>query len=182
MKIDSKIADYLNKELFIKYKITKTDLCRKINCARSTLNNVLIGRSKLTLSLAQKISDLFSNDENLTVEKLMKLQIEESISENKTESSCSKIEAFDTASGNEVSTPFIPNIYKFTSTNIERWIHDNPINSRSQLPVLLRRLVLSTVNAEQIIEYDFPGNDESQRHGLDGFVNCIKGNAYVPEG
>ena len=182
MKKNNKIAEYFNKALFTKYKITKTDLCKKINCARSTLNNVLNGRSKLTLSLAQKFSDLFPDDDNLSVENLMKLQIEESICEIKNFSSNKTTHNFDTNINNDASPSFIPNIYKFTSTNIERWILDNPINSRNQLPVLLRRLVLSSLSADQIRECDFPGNDESQRHGPDGFVNCKKGNAYVPEG
>ena len=173
------LAKYFYQKIFYQYKITKTDLCKKINCARSTLNNVLIGRSKLTISLATKISALFPDDENLSVDTLMKLQLEKAIDEIKEDSS-SKTQY--TSCSNEASPSFIPNIYKITSTNIERWVHDNPINSRSQLPVLLRRLVLSTLNSECIMECDFPGNDESQRHGPDGIVNCIKGNAFVPEG
>ena len=129
--------------------------------------------------MAKKISALFPDNEKLSVDNLMKLQIEKAIGEIKVDSSS---KSHKISSNIETLPSFIPNIYKFTSTNIERWILDNKINSRSQLPVLLRRLVHSTVNAEQIIECDFPGNDESQRHGLDGFVNCVKGNAYVPEG
>lgn len=170
---------YFEQEIFSKYKLTKTDLCKRINCARSTLNNVLIGRSKLTLSLAAKISALFPDNENLSVDNLMKLQMENAIGEVKGDSS-NKTQ--DTSTSNEDSPSFIPNIFKFTSTNIERWIRDYPIDSRKQFAVLIRRLVHSTVNSEHIIECDFPGNDESQRNGPDGIVKCEKGNAFVPEG
>ena len=69
-------------------------------------------------------------------------------------------------------TKNIPEIISITSTNINEWA--NTINSREILPVLLRKLIHSTISE---IEYiDFPGYDNSQQPGADGVlkVNGIK--------
>lgn len=76
-------------------------------------------------------------------------------------------------------TKNIPEIISITSTNINEWA--NTINSREILPVLLRKLIHSTISE---IEYiDFPGYDNSQQPGADGVlkVNGIK-NGWIPEG
>ena len=76
-------------------------------------------------------------------------------------------------------TKNIPEIISITSTKINEWA--NTINSREILPVLLRKLIHSTISE---IEYiDFPGYDNSQQPGADGVlkVNGIK-NGWIPEG
>lgn len=62
--------------------------------------------------------------------------------------------------------------------DIERWAES--IGARSELPRLLRRLVLATNNTcEQI---DFPCGEQVQRPGFDGRATCRNATAFVPMG
>lgn len=54
------------------------------------------------------------------------------------------------------------------------------LDARARLSVLLRRLVHSTGTALRTV--DFPGNDDSQRPGWDGWVETNVGTPWIPEG
>ena len=53
-------------------------------------------------------------------------------------------------------------------------------DARHHLSVLLRRLIHSTGN--QLRRVDFPGYDNAERHGWDGFVEAGAATAWIPEG
>ncbi|WP_415426378.1 hypothetical protein [Staphylococcus borealis] len=72
----------------------------------------------------------------------------------------------------------IPEIVKITSTDIAKWA--DQIDARKLLPVLLRKLINSTLKDIKFI--DFPGYDNSQRQGSDGIVDTNSFNAFVPNG
>lgn len=54
------------------------------------------------------------------------------------------------------------------------------IQGRTQLPVLIRRLIHST--CEHLTKVEFPGNDDGERKGPDGVVENLSFNAWVPTG
>ena len=54
------------------------------------------------------------------------------------------------------------------------------MEARSCLPVLLRKLVHTT--GHDLDNVDFPGYDNSQRHGWDGWVDAGRATAWVPQG
>lgn len=74
---------------------------------------------------------------------------------------------------------FVPNFLAIKARQIEDWA-DRQINARTHLPVLLRKLVHSTGNDLQ--QVDFPGYDNAQRKGTDGFVEAGTATSWVPEG
>ena len=62
---------------------------------------------------------------------------------------------------------------------IEEWTDKN-IEARHKLPVLLRWLILSTGRGINRIE--FPGHDNAERHGWDGFLSASEATPWIPEG
>lgn len=62
---------------------------------------------------------------------------------------------------------------------IEKWA-DSHIDARTHLPVFLRRMVHST--SRDLRHVDFPGYDNAQRRGPDGFVEAGAATPWVPEG
>jgi hypothetical protein len=62
--------------------------------------------------------------------------------------------------------------------HIERWAA--AIDARKHLPVLLRRVIHST--GRGLHHVDFPGFDNAQRRGWDGWVEADEATPWVPEG
>ena len=74
---------------------------------------------------------------------------------------------------------FVPNFLTIKATQIEEWA-DKQIDARNHLPVLLRKLVHSTGN--DLHQVDFPGYDNAQRKGPDGFIKAGAATPWIPEG
>lgn len=75
--------------------------------------------------------------------------------------------------------PYVAPFLNLKAVDIENWVNRN-IGARLRFSVLLRTLIHSTVN--DIIKIDFPGNDDAEQPGLDGFVECAQSSAWVPAG
>jgi hypothetical protein len=65
------------------------------------------------------------------------------------------------------------------ANDVERWGSHN-IRARSRFAVFLRTLVHST--GRGLTKVDFPGNDDAERAGWDGFVEASEGTPWVPVG
>ncbi|MGZ9583812.1 hypothetical protein [Paenibacillus marinisediminis] len=74
---------------------------------------------------------------------------------------------------------YIPNFLTIKAWQIEDWA-DSRIDARNHLPVLLRKLIYSTCN--DLRQVDFPGYDNAQRKGSDGFVQAGVATPWTPEG
>lgn len=74
---------------------------------------------------------------------------------------------------------FVPSFLSIKARQIEDWA-DSQLDARAHLPVLLRKLVHST--GEELRQVDFPGYDNAQRKGSDGFVEAGAATPWVPEG
>lgn len=74
---------------------------------------------------------------------------------------------------------FVPNFLTIKARQIDEWA-DKQIDARTHLPVFLRKLVHSTgIDLRQV---DFPGYDNAQRKGSDGFVEAGAATPWIPEG
>ncbi|ODR91500.1 addiction module antitoxin [Sinorhizobium alkalisoli] len=74
---------------------------------------------------------------------------------------------------------YVPPFLQFKANDITDWVNHN-IPARSRLAVLLRTLVNSTgIRLEQV---DFPGNDDAERPGWDGFTVAGSGTPWIPAG
>lgn len=74
---------------------------------------------------------------------------------------------------------FVPSFLTIKASQIEQWA-SSQIDARSRLPVLLRKLVHST--GCDLRQVDFPGYDNAQRRGSDGFVEADAATPWVPGG
>ena len=75
---------------------------------------------------------------------------------------------------------YAPPFLGIKANEIENWVDTDGISSRSRLAVFLRTLVHST--GTEIAYIDFPGNDDSQRPGWDGWIDSHKATPWIPEG
>ena len=73
-----------------------------------------------------------------------------------------------------MTVPFL----KVTANQISNW--SQTVCARTRFAVFLRTLVNSTCTT--ISRVDFPGNDDGERRGWDGKVECRTGNSWVPDG
>ena len=72
------------------------------------------------------------------------------------------------------------NVLEIKANDIENWILNEKISSRSRLSVFLRKLINST--NKKITRIDFLGNDDSQRPGWDGWIESNYATPWIPDG
>lgn len=77
----------------------------------------------------------------------------------------------------EVRRHVIP-LFTPTANDIVAWVEHN-IGARSRFAVFVRTLVNSTTTLQAVY---FPGNDDAERPGWDGWTECQVGNPWVPAG
>ena len=83
-----------------------------------------------------------------------------------------------TAAVSEQVRRYVPRFLEVRAGDLVRWA--DTLDARARLSVLLRRLIHSTGTSLKTV--DFPGNDDSQRPGWDGWVEADVGNPWIPEG
>ena len=74
---------------------------------------------------------------------------------------------------------YAPMFLTITARQLAEWAAGN-IQAREHLPVLLRRLIHSSGRELRVV--DFPGYDNAQRHGWDGWVEADAATPWIPEG
>lgn len=134
-----------------------------VGVGRPAFSNFLNGNVALTPDMASRIEVAFG----AAKEELLAMQ-----------------SAFDAAEAQTKgapadATPYAAPFLEFKARDIENWAERN-IGARSRLAVLIRTLVNST--GRSITKVDFPGNDDAERPGWDGFVEAGQGTPWVPEG
>ena len=75
--------------------------------------------------------------------------------------------------------PYVAPFLSVKANDIERWFTET-IAARTKFPVLLRTLVHSKDHA--LLKVDFPGNDDAERPGWDGFVESNSATPWLPAG
>jgi len=139
------------------------DAASRLGIGRPALSNFLNGRSALSPEMALRLEKAFGADRD----RLLDMQA-----------------AYDRQQGGngekEVAVrAFVPTFLNIKARQIENWA-DSQIDARTHLPVLLRKLIHSTSN--DLRQVDFPGYDNAQRKGPDGFVEAGSATPWIPEG
>lgn len=139
------------------------DAANLLGVGRPALSNLLNGKSALSSEMALRLEKAFGADGKL----LLEMQ--------------AAYERQGRRSGEKdvAVRAFVPAFLTIKARQIEEWA-DSQIEARSHLPVLLRKLVHSTGDA--LRQVDFPGYDNAQRKGADGFVQAGAATPWVPEG
>ncbi len=139
-----------------------TKAAQLLGVGRPALSNLLNGKAALSPDMAARFEKAF----NVPREDLMAMQARHNAARAK------KMPA--PANARALVPPFLA----ITANDIENWA--STINARSRLAVLLRTLVHST--GDGLTKADFPGNDDAERPGWDGWVEASAANSWIPEG
>src|SRR5262245_11999277 len=151
------------RESVIPVGMSVKDAAQRLGIGRPALSNFLNGKSALSPEMAVRLEKAFGADRK----RLLDMQAAYDRQERR-------------AGEKEVAVrAFVPSFLTIRARQIEIWA-DSQIEARTHLPVLLRKLVHST--GHELRQVDFPGYDNSQRKGSDGFVEAGAATPWVPEG
>ena len=147
----------------IPFGMSVTKAAQLMAVGRPALSNLLNGNAALSADMAARLARAF----NYPLADLMKMQA-----------------SYDAAQAKQKDTPsdakpFVPPFLAIKANDIEAWVSHN-IPARSRLAVFLRTLVHSTGSG--LTKVDFPGNDDAERPGWDGFSEAGEGTPWVPAG
>ena len=74
---------------------------------------------------------------------------------------------------------YVPPFLNVQANDLVNWF-TTTILARTKLSVLLRMLIHST--GRDLQKVDFPGNDNAERAGWDGFIEASSGTPWIPSG
>ena len=140
-----------------------TKAAQLLGVGRPALSNLLNGNAALSADMAARLERAFK----YPLKDLMEMQ-----------------GRYDAARAKQKDAPadtqaYVPPFLAIKANDIEAWISHN-IPARSRLAVFLRTLVHSTGSG--LTKVDFPGNDDAERPGWDGFTDATEGTPWVPAG
>ena len=143
--------------------MTVKDAAARIGVARQTFSAFINGRAGITTRLAVRLEMVFK----VSARELLERQTAflPVVTEKKREAAP------------EVRR-CVPPFLSIKANDLVRWADE--LDARSRLGVLLRVLVHSTGTA--LRQVDFPGYDDSERPGWDGWVEADVGTPWIPEG
>lgn len=133
-----------------------------LGIARPTLSKILNGRMELSAAVVARMETVFAVDAKALLEK----QLQTSDSQAQTAAVSAEVRRY------------VPRFLEVRAGDLVHWA--DTLDARARLSVLLRRLVHSTGTSLRTV--DFPGNDDSQRPGWDGWVETNVGTPWIPEG
>lgn len=140
-----------------------TDAAKLIGVGRPALSNFLNGKSALSPEMAVRLEKAFGADRRRLLDMQVAYDQHERLADEK-----------------EVAVrAFVPSFLTIKARQIEGWANSH-IDARTHLPVFLRKLVHSTGSALRRV--DFPGYDNAQRKGSDGFIEAGTATPWIPEG
>ena len=143
--------------------MTVTEAARRLGVGRPALSNLLNGRAALSQEMALRLEGTFGADRA----RLLELQ---AASDRDRRSVEDRVVAVGT---------YAPSFLTIKAKRVADWAATN-IQAREHLPVLLRRLIHAT--GRELRHVDFPGYDNAQRHGWDGWIEAGAATPWVPEG
>jgi addiction module HigA family antidote len=144
-------------------KVTVTEAAKLIGISRPGVSNFLNGNVAATSEMATRIERAFG----IPAQLLLDMQAVHDASLAKLRGPPSNTKAY------------VPPFLQFKANDIEQWATQG-ITPRSRISVLIRTLVHST--GRGLLKVDFPGNDDAERSGWDGFIEASEGTPWIPRG
>ena len=132
---------------------------KRLCVGRPALSNLLNGNASLSPEMALRLEKAFG----ASSQKLLELQAGAQIVDKK----------------RVAVRSYVPNFLSIKAKQIHEWPQAN-LDARNHLPVLLRRLIHST--GHELRQVDFPGYDNAQRKGWDGWIEADAATAWIPAG
>jgi len=139
-----------------------TDAAKALGVGRPALSKLLNGRASLSSEMALRLERTFGADRQHLLERQATSHRERSIETDRA-----------VAAGR-----FVPPFLSIKARQIEDWAKTS--EARDRLAVLLRTLIHST--GDDLSHVDFPGHDDAQRPGWDGWVESGSATPWIPRG
>lgn len=143
-------------------KLTVIAAAKLVGVGRPALSNFLNGHAATTPEMAARLAGAFG----VSASELLEMQA-----------------AYDAALAGGTPpanvTAYVAPFLQIKAVEIERWA-DRNISARTRMAVLLRTLVNSA--GIEHAKVDFPGNDDAERAGWDGYLQSPKATAWIPAG
>lgn len=156
------IGSYIRRHV-IPSGMSVTDAAEKLRVGRPALSNLLNGKASLSADMALRLEKAFGADRERLLDFQARIEQEQRREEHRT----------------IVVSTYVPNFLVIKARQIDQWADGN-LEARSDLPVLLRRLIHST--GRELHHVDFPGYDNAERKGWDGWVQAEAATPWIPKG
>lgn len=154
---------YIRKNVLDPRGLTVTDAAKLIGLSRQSVSNFLNEKASATPNMAARLERAFG----VSATEILEMQTKYDA------------QADNAADAAQNARSYVPSFLHFKANDIENYFSGG-IPQRAQLPVLLRVLIHST--GRNLQKVDFPGNDDAERLGWDGFVEAGSGTPWVPSG
>lgn len=154
---------FVRENVLVPRGLTVTEAAKLIGLSRPSVSNFLNGKVSATPNMAARLERAFG----ISATELLEMQTKYDA------------QTDNTADSAEHARSFVVPFMNFKANDIEEWFSKNN-HARALLAVLLRILIHSTGRGLQKV--DFPGNDDAERPGWDGFVESDSGTPWIPSG
>lgn len=155
-------GQYIRATVLTPRKLTVVAAAKLVGVGRPALSNFLNGRAATTTEMAARLAGAFG----VSASELLEMQA-----------------AYDAAVAGDAPPAnvkaYVAPFLRIKAVEIERWV-DRNISARARMAVLLRTLVNSA--GIEHAKVDFPGNDDAERPGWDGYLESPKATAWIPRG
>ena len=156
-------GSYVRTNILESRKLKVTGVAKLIGVSRPLLSNFLNGKASATPDMAARLERAFG----ISAKAILELQA-----------------AYDAKADNAVGTTqkvhaYVPPFLNVQANDLVNWF-TTTILARTKLSVLLRTLIHST--GRDLQKVDFPGNDDAERAGWDGFIEASSGTPWIPSG
>lgn len=156
-------GQYVRTAILVPKRLTVQAAAKLVGVGRPAFSNFLNGRVSTTPEMAARIERAFG----LIARDLLDLQAQYDAAQTKARGAPANV------------MPYVAPFLGIKATDIEEWVRRNTA-ARSRLAVFLRTLVNSTGTG--ITKVDFPGNDDAQRSGWDGYTETTTPTPWITEG
>lgn len=166
MKVDSIVQHpgcFVRENVLIPRNLTVTEAAKLIGLSRPSVSNFLNGKVSATSNMAARLERAFG----ISATEILEMQTKYDA------------QTDNTADAAQHARSFVVPFMNFKANDIEEWFSKN-IHARVMLAVFLRILIHST--GRDLQKVDFPGNDDAERPGWDGFVESDSGTPWIPSG
>ena len=156
-------GQYVRDSALTPKKLSVLAAAKLVGVGRPALSNFINGNVSATPEMASRIEIAFG----IPAQHLLDLQAMYDAANSKTKGAPAN------------AKPYVAPFLGIKAKEIEGWVERN-ISARPRLSVLLRTLINSTGN--NITKIDFPGNDDAERPGWDGYIDSAQPTPWIPDG
>lgn len=143
--------------------LTVSEAAKLIGVSRQSLSNFLNGKVSATPNMAARLERTFG----VSAVKILEFQTEYDAQADKSADVAQEARAY------------VPPFLNIQANELIDWF-SKTILARTKFSVLLRTLIHST--GLDLQKVDFPGNDDAERAGWDGFIETSLGTPWIPSG